>query len=341
MATITTLNAGDQLSDSRTDINNNFSNLNSDKAEKSGETFSGLIQFSGTDHAGIQLVSLNTTQRDLLTPANGMVIYNNQTNQVESYENGSWQSIDTTAGDMLAATYDPAAVAEQLVGLTASQTLTNKTLTSPTLNTPSISSPTGLVKGDVGLGNVDNVADASQTSLGTVTAGNVDAILPSASATVAGVAELATTAETSTGTDSGRAVTPDGLAGSVFGRKYLGGLITDFSTDVATGDGQFYIPVPAAYAGMNLVEVKARVITAGTTGTMDVQIHNFTDAVDMLSTKVTIDSGETSSETAATPYVINTATDDVADDDLLRVDVDAIHTTAAKGFIIVLGFELP
>jgi hypothetical protein len=38
------------------------------------------------------------------------------------------------AGDMAAATYDPAGVAEQLVGRTAAQTLTNKTLTSPKIN---------------------------------------------------------------------------------------------------------------------------------------------------------------------------------------------------------------
>lgn len=38
------------------------------------------------------------------------------------------------SGDMLAATYDPAAIAQQVVGLTAIQTLTNKTLTSPTIS---------------------------------------------------------------------------------------------------------------------------------------------------------------------------------------------------------------
>lgn len=37
------------------------------------------------------------------------------------------------------------------------QTLTNKTLTSPVIN-----SPTGIVKGDVGLGNVDNTSDANK-----------------------------------------------------------------------------------------------------------------------------------------------------------------------------------
>ena len=39
------------------------------------------------------------------------------------------------AGDMTTAVYDPAAINEQLVGLTATQTLTNKSLTSPVIGT--------------------------------------------------------------------------------------------------------------------------------------------------------------------------------------------------------------
>lgn len=42
---------------------------------------------------------------------------------------------------------------------TKARTLTNKTLTSPTITTP-----TGIVKGDVGLGNVDNTSDATKNS---------------------------------------------------------------------------------------------------------------------------------------------------------------------------------
>jgi hypothetical protein len=41
--------------------------------------------------------------------------------------------------------------------LTGSETLTNKTLTSPAITTP-----TGIVKGDVGLGNVDNTSNATE-----------------------------------------------------------------------------------------------------------------------------------------------------------------------------------
>lgn len=46
-----------------------------------------------------------------------------------------------------------------IVGTTDSQTLTNKTLTAPAVTTP-----TGIVKGDVGLGNVDNTSDATKNA---------------------------------------------------------------------------------------------------------------------------------------------------------------------------------
>lgn len=46
-----------------------------------------------------------------------------------------------------------------IVGTTDSQTLTNKTLTAPVIN-----SPTGIVKGDVGLGNVDNTSDVTKNA---------------------------------------------------------------------------------------------------------------------------------------------------------------------------------
>ena len=49
------------------------------------------------------------------------------------------------------------------------------------------------------------------TTVGTLDTGNATAIVSAASATAAGKVELATTAETATGTDATRAVTPDGL----------------------------------------------------------------------------------------------------------------------------------
>lgn len=51
------------------------------------------------------------------------------------------------------------AATDTLVGKATTDTLTNKTLTSPVVN-----SPTGIVKADVGLGNVDNTSDATKNS---------------------------------------------------------------------------------------------------------------------------------------------------------------------------------
>ena len=54
--------------------------------------------------------------------------------------------------------------------------------------------------------------DSSLVTVGTLTSGNVDAAVSAASDTAAGKVELATNAETLTGTDTTRAVTPAGLA---------------------------------------------------------------------------------------------------------------------------------
>jgi len=124
-------------------------------------------------------------------------------------------------------------------------------------------------------------------------------------------------------------------------RRGIQMVLFDFTTDVATGDGKFFFHIDPSLDGNDLIDVHAEVITAGTTGTTDIQINNVTQAADMLSTKLTIDSAETGSDTAATPAVIDTANDDVAENDLIRIDVDAISTTAPKGLIITLGFRTP
>ncbi len=69
-----------------------------------------------------------------------------------------------------------------------------------------------------------------------------------------------------------------------------------------------------------------------------IQIHNVTDAVDMLSTKITIEEDEYNSWDAATAPVINTSNDDVVTGDRIRVDVD-IAGAGAKGLDVILGFR--
>lgn len=164
-----------------------------------------------------------------------------------------------------------------------------------------------------------------------------------ASETQVGSIEVATAAETTTGTDATRAVSPDGLAGSDYGKAVVPILVFDDSENCATGDGagDVFYRIPAVLNGYNLVAVAAHVQTAGTTNTMDIQIHNVTQAADMLTTKITIDSTEKDTLTAATPAVIDAANDDVATGDEIRIDVDAVHTTPAKGLLVELTFQLP
>ena len=113
------------------------------------------------------------------------------------------------------------------------------------------------------------------------------------------------------------------------------------ATDTATGDGKAFFRIPAELNGMNLTGVAGCVYTAGTTNTTDVQIRNATQTADMLTTKITIDSGETDTSTAATAAVIDTNNDDVATGDLIAVDMDAVSTTPAKGYYLEMRFELP
>lgn len=109
---------------------------------------------------------------------------------------------------------------------------------------------------------------------------------------------------------------------------------------IVVGDGQAYFRVPSTFNGMNLIEVAATLITASSSGIPTVQVANVTDAVDILSTKLTIDASETDSSTAATAAVIDTSKDDVATADLLRIDVD-VAGTGAKGLMVTLTFQLP
>lgn len=150
----------------------------------------------------------------------------------------------------------------------------------------------------------------------------------------------ASAAEINTGTNDAKFATPDALAGSIHGLKQIQIKIFDDATALATGDGKLIFMIPEALNGMNLVKAHAAVTTVSSSGAPTIQIRNVTDAVDMLSTLITIDASEYTSYSAATPPVIDATKDDVATGDLIAIDVDGAGT-GAKGLIIYLAFQTP
>jgi hypothetical protein len=110
---------------------------------------------------------------------------------------------------------------------------------------------------------------------------------------------------------------------------------------VATGDGEAFTQIPRNMSGYYLSSVSASVYTAGTTGTTDVQLRNMDKLRDFLSTVITIDSGETSTYTAAAPAVINAAQDDVQRGDRIAIDIDAVSTTAPIGLCVEMEWSRP
>jgi hypothetical protein len=167
-------------------------------------------------------------------------------------------------------------------------------------------------------------------------------IKQAATTSATGVAELATTAETTTGTDTGRVVTPDGLSGSVYGQKEIGWIVYDSDVDTAVADGKQGAAIPASMNGMNLVDCTCSVsdLNSASGGATTVVLRRVRAGTpqNMTSTGVTIsyDAYTASDETVDASY------DDVATGDMIYVDVDAVTTGAVqKGLSCTAVFQTP
>lgn len=178
------------------------------------------------------------------------------------------------------------------------------------------------------------VVTSSLTAVGTLVTGNADAIVSAASLTLAGKVELATTAEIDTGTDTTRAIPVDQFVASARNVRYIlirilaAATATTVSTSVG---GDFEVPFTGT-----ITEVGAYVDTAGTTNLTTIDINKAGTTI-MTTNKITIDSTEKSSRTAATAPGITTSA--VAVGDILTFDIDAIQTTAALGLTIRIGIR--
>ena len=111
-------------------------------------------------------------------------------------------------------------------------------------------------------------------------------------------------------------------SGQLGGTTEIGFAVSDESQDLTVGTNKLTFRMPFA---MNLTEVKASVGTAPTGANLVVDINE--GGTTILSTKLSIDAGEETSETAATPAVISDAS--LAEDAEITIDIDQIGSTVA------------
>lgn len=111
-----------------------------------------------------------------------------------------------------------------------------------------------------------------------------------------------------------------------------------FGSDVEAGDGKFIWVIPYDLDGTNLVDADAFVTTVGSGATI-IQIRNITQAVDMLTTRITIDAGDFHSfPPGPTQADIDDANNTVVTGDRIAIDVDSAGA-GAKGLGIMLRFD--
>jgi hypothetical protein len=107
---------------------------------------------------------------------------------------------------------------------------------------------------------------------------------------------------------------------------------SDETTALTAGNGKVTFRLPFNYT---ITEVKASLTTAQTSGsifTVDINVAGGT----ILSTKLTIDNGETSSHTAATAAVISGGSYAGGVNDTVTIDIDQIGDGTAKGLKVTL-----
>jgi hypothetical protein len=177
---------------------------------------------------------------------------------------------------------------------------------------------------------VPGVTDTSTAPMtGKIKLSSIVALLPAASA-----------AEVNTGNETGKYVTPDALAGSTPGTRRVA---DKYSGTLLVKDGILILNIPSEVWNPSLpydhVDCEVMVSTAGVTGDTTVQLY--AGGHDLLSTPMTIETGEVSSKLAATPAVIDDNYKSMSGIYQVRVDVDAISTTAPIDLIVVLYFRRP
>lgn len=106
--------------------------------------------------------------------------------------------------------------------------------------------------------------------------------------------------------------------------------VGDETTAITSGTGKVTFRMPYAFT---LTEVRASLTTASSSGDPTIDINE--GGTTILSTKLSIDSGEKTSTTATTPAVISDAA--IADDAEITIDIDTAGTGATGLKVYLIG----
>ena len=176
--------------------------------------------------------------------------------------------------------------------------------------------------------NFDNLNDGKEDTLNNLP-------LDTAMSSTADYIEFYDTAATAV-----KKITP--INSVFFNRTVIMKVLPD-SIPTYVGNGISAFTIPLALNGLYLSgtagDLGAHVYTAGTTGTTDIMLRNSTTGNDMLTTVITIDSGELDSSTAAAAPVVG-SNNLVSTADVIMFDIDAVSSgTAANGLEIRMQFK--
>lgn len=197
------------------------------------------------------------------------------------------------------------------------------------------------IQTNMSVANVDNVFRAIMALVRSTFASGLESFLNGSAGL--GVANGGTGATTLTGILKGNGTSAVTAIATTSATDYLAGSgamvalpydlqlkVTDDATAVAATAGQAYIDILRNMTVVDVVATLATAQTSGSTFTVDINQNGST----ILSTKLTIDNGETSSLTAAAAAVLSTTT--LTAGDRITIDVDTIGDGTAEGLVVSL-----
>lgn len=224
------------------------------KADSAGDTFTGLIQFSGTDHAGIEINNLTTAQRNALTPSNGMLVFDTDDGLFYGYYGGQWNDFDTW-------TTTPNA-SETVAGKVEQATNAQVDAETDTWETgaPLFAVPSQLKRiiTQASAGTPTTTDSLLFTDGTTAELRAISSFLTDFAATTsqAGFVELPTDAEVETGTDTNKPTTVDQM--TKYGRHEFDSSATTFSKNSSTSNSGTGETVAAIPSGANVAVVNIK-----------------------------------------------------------------------------------